>query len=68
MNWWLPGGGEAVPQSLSMTPQQPVKHAREDPIQPQVIHVTDAPDSLKDSTHIGTHNVYHLMKNQVIID
>lgn len=48
-----------------MTPQQPVKHAREDPIQPQVIHVTDAPDSLKDSTHIGAHDVYHLMKNKL---
>lgn len=62
---YSPCGGETVPQSLSVTPKQTIKHPGKNPVQPQVIHITDPPDPLKYSSHIGANNVYHL-ENRVL--
>lgn len=56
----LPSVGEAVPQALAVTPQQPVKDAVKEPVQVEAFQVLLPPDALQRRVHIGPHNIQHL--------
>lgn len=43
----LPSVGEAVPQALPVTPEQPVKDAVKEPVQVETFHVRLTPDPLQ---------------------
>lgn len=43
----LPGVGEAVPQALAMTPEQPVEDAVKQPVQVEALYIRLPPDPLQ---------------------
>ena len=56
----LPGVGEAVPQALSVAPEQPVEDAVKEPVEVKTLHIGLPPDPLQRWAYIGTNNVQHL--------
>lgn len=56
----LPSVGEAVPQALAVTPEQPVKDAVKEPVQVEAFQVLLPPDPLQRRVHVGPHNIQHL--------
>lgn len=56
----LPRVGEAVPQALAVTPEQPVEDAVEEAVQVEALQVLLPPDALQRRVHVGSHDVQHL--------
>ena len=55
---------EAVPQPLTVTPQQTVEHPAEDAVESQVVSVWGTPHSLEHGPNIGSHNVNNLWMSE----
>lgn len=65
--WWvehhltsLPIVGEAVPQALAVTPEQPVEDPVKEPVKVETLYVRFPPDPLQCWAYIGMYNVQHL--------
>lgn len=59
---WLPAVGEAAPQALAVTPEQPVEDAVKKAVQVETVHVGLPPDPLQRRAHVGSHDIQHLAK------
>lgn len=60
----VPSVGEAVPQALAVTPEQPVEDTVEEPVEVEAVYVGLPPDPLQRWANIGTYNVQHLKDKQ----
>lgn len=56
----LPRVGEAVPQALAVTPEQPAEDAVEEAVQVEALQLLLPPDPLQRQVHVVPHDVQHL--------
>lgn len=59
---FVPAVREAAPQTLAMTPEQPVEDAVKKAVQVETVHIGLPPDPLQRRAHVGSHNIQHLVK------
>lgn len=52
--------GEAVPQALTVTPEQSVEDAVEEPVEVEALHIRLPPDPMQRRADVGAHNVQNL--------
>lgn len=55
-----PRVGEAVPQALAVTPEQPAEDAVEEAVQVEALQFLLPPDPLQRQVHVVSHDVQHL--------
>lgn len=56
----LPSIGEAVPQALAVTPEQPDEDTVKEPVQMETFYIWLPPNPLQCWAHISSYNIQHL--------